>query len=1012
MPSITGDGFDLPVSKRQRIIQPQFSAQEKKESQSRIFSHFRTLGLVSPTTVPFTSVRLGKSTYQITTSVGRVLQTYDLKRGLSLVFASQPRTPGLITATFAWKNYVFAAWGGLRPGEESGIWVYQRGKKIAELENAPNTTGSVSRILVFGSWIIGCCERSIQVWKNLSFEHYTTLLPEVSRGASDLPVFTGQVCNMPTYLNKIFVGRYDGTVELWNVSSGKLLHRFAPSTAKDDAVTAIEATPVLSLIAIAYRSGTVVLRNVESDEVLMSLNASTSKSHSITSISFRTDGMGAGEDGRKAGVMATASMYSGDVTLWDLNNGGKKTGVLRSAHDMTGQSSDSGVNKIEFLDGQPVLVSSGRDNALRTWIFDDSPFSPIPRPLHARGGHAAAICSLRFLPSASDGSDSIGKWLLSASRDRSFWAFSLRKDSQNVELSQGKVKATAKKRGISSAAEAAEELKAPEITSIACSLNRDPGMGASSQQVWTNSRDLKKHPQGENGWESVVTAHRGDKYARTWYWGKKKAGRWALETSDGTEVKSVAMSHCGTFAAVGSAGGIIDIYNLQSGLRRQRFPPSPSSKNKFGKVAVSGHTKAVTGLAIDNLNRNVFWDFNSGHLLADLDWAPMTAITGLRFSSINELAALSCDDLSIRVVDLETKKVVRELWGCRGQINDFVFSNDGRWIVAASMDSIIRVWDLPTGHLVDIFRVPTTCTALAFSGTGEYLATAHADEVGVHIWNNKSLFTNFRPVHIDETALISNVTSVTSTESGSGMVDAALITEEDDEDQDKTAISFEQLDRNMTTLSIVPRATWQTLINLDIVRARNKPKEPAKAPEKAPFFLPSLQDDQSSAPIAGIEDKQETAPMPITRSILSQQDSPVSKLLRPGSNNKSFSPFIDYFKSLSPGKTDLEIRSLNVQLLPDGYCELVSFVDALTERLRLKKDFELVNAWMAVFLKVHSDLICGDGDLSTAASDEDLVSALRTALMGWKKEQESEARRLSELMGYCRGIVGFLRSSR
>lgn len=196
----------------------------------------------------------------------------------------------------------------------------------------------------------------------------------------------------------------------------------------------------------------------------------------------------------------------------------------------------------------------------------------------------------------------------------------------------------------------------------------------------------------------------------------------------------------------------------------------------------------------------------------------MAAITGLRFSSINELAALSCDDLSIRVVDLETKKVVRELWGCRGQINDFVFSNDGRWIVAASMDSIIRVWDLPTGHLVDVFRVPTTCTALAFSGTGEYLATAHADEVGVHIWNNKSLFTNFRPVHIDETAVVSNVASVTSTESGSGMVDAALITDMDVEDQDKTAISFEQLDRDMTTLSIVPRATWQTLINLDVVR--------------------------------------------------------------------------------------------------------------------------------------------------------------------------------------------------
>lgn len=497
----------------------------------------QTLGLVSPTAVPFTSVRLGKSTYQITTSVGRVLQTYDLRRGLNLVFASQPRTPATITATFAWKNYVFAAWGGQRPGEESGVWVFQRGKKIAALETTPQATGPIIRLLVFGSWIIGCCERSLQVWRTTSYEHYTTLIPEISRGASDLPVFTGHVCSMPTYLNKIFVGRYDGSVELWNIASGKLLHRFLPPTTKDAAVTAIEATPALSLIAIAYRNGAVVIRNVDSDEILLSLNASTSKSNPITSISFRTDGLGAGNEGREAGVMATATVYSGDVTLWDLNNGGKKTGVLRGAHDVSVESSDSGVNKIEFLDGQPVLVSTGRDNALKTWIFDESPFSPIPRPLHSRGGHAAAISSLRFLPSSSDGSDAIGKWLLSASRDRSFWAFSLRKDSQNVELSQGKVKAIAKKKGLLSAAEAAEELKAPEITSIACSLNRDPGMGASSQQVWTNSRDFKKNPQGENGWESVITAHRGDKYARTWYWGRKKAGRWALETSDGTEVK-------------------------------------------------------------------------------------------------------------------------------------------------------------------------------------------------------------------------------------------------------------------------------------------------------------------------------------------------------------------------------------------------------------------------------------------------------------------------------------------
>lgn len=67
------------------------------------------------------------------------------------------------------------------------------------------------------------------------------------------------------------------------------------------------------------------------------------------------------------------------------------------------------------------------------------------------------------------------------------------------------------------------------------------------------------------------------------------------------------MSTCGTFTLIGSSGGKIDMYNLQSGLRKQRFPPLPSSKaNKSANgVTYSGHTKAVTGLAIDSLNRTV-----------------------------------------------------------------------------------------------------------------------------------------------------------------------------------------------------------------------------------------------------------------------------------------------------------------------------------------------------------------------------------------------------------------------
>lgn len=49
-----------------------------------------------------------------------------------------------------------------------------------------------------------------------------------------------------------------------------------------------------------------------------------------------------------------------------------------------------------------------------------------------------------------------------------------------------------------------------------------------------------------------------------------------------------------------------------------------------------------------------------------------------------------------------------------------------------------------------------------------------------------------------------------------------------------------QLSSDLVTLSLLPRSKWQTLINLEAITARNKPKEPPKAPEQAPFFLPTL----------------------------------------------------------------------------------------------------------------------------------------------------------------------------
>ena len=314
------------------------------------------------------------------------------------------------------------------------------------------------------------------------------------------------------------------------------------------------------------------------------------------------------------------------------------------------------------------------------------------------------------------------------------------------------------------------------------------------------------------------------------------------------------------------------------------------------------------------------------------------------------------------------------------------------------MDSTIRVWDLPTGHLIDAFRLTSTCTALAFSSTGEFLATAHADSVGINIWNNRSLFTHVPTRNISEEEIANVALPTVSGEGGKGIIDAAY--DQPDSDTGSTdglLTTPDQLSQDMLSLSLVPKSRWQTLLHLDLIRQRNKPKEPPKAPEKAPFFLPSLE-KAKGPPALTDEQAQVTA---ADHSRLRKMDrngaqNEFTNLLRFGGETKDFEPVLSYLKTLSPAAADIEIRSLSPS---QPHTELSIFVLALTNRLRQKRDYELVQAWMAVFLRIHGEIV---------AQDETLVEALQE----WRTEQEKEAKRLNELVGYCAGVVSFLRSGR
>ena len=71
---------------------------------------------------------------------------------------------------------------------------------------------------------------------------------------------------------------------------------------------------------------------------------------------------------------------------------------------------------------------------------------------------------------------------------------------------------------------------------------------------------------------------------------------------------------------------------------------------------------------------------------------------------------------------------------CRLNSDAQAFSVDGRWIVTASADETMRIWDIPTGNCIDWIKFRSCVTSLCWSLTGAFITTAHADS-GV---NNKT----------------------------------------------------------------------------------------------------------------------------------------------------------------------------------------------------------------------------------------------------------------------------------
>lgn len=134
-------------------------------------------------------------------------------------------------------------------------------------------------------------------------------------------------------------------------------------------------------------------------------------------------------------------------------------------------------------------------------------------------------------------------------------------------------------------------------------------------------------------------------------------------------LQSVAVSACGNFGYVGCSSGQLDQYNLQSGLHRLSFNHSSSR-----------HFKPITSIACDATNRILvsasidgtvkLWCLRSGNCLHSTDFG--TSISQILLHAESNLLAVVGDDFGVRILDIDTHNIVRELWGHDNRITDVV----------------------------------------------------------------------------------------------------------------------------------------------------------------------------------------------------------------------------------------------------------------------------------------------------------------------------------------------------
>ncbi|MBD2629466.1 P-loop NTPase fold protein [Trichormus variabilis] len=511
--------------------------------------------------------------------------------------------------------------------------------------------------------------------------------PEPEKPFAEFQSAVRAVAISPHGRRRIAVGLEDGTIEIWDVLTGK---NWSSCKGHTSVVNSVAFSPDSSMVVSGSDDNTVRLWDAKIGEAIgQPLSGHT---YHVSSVAFSPDGS-----------MVVSGSFDKTLRLWNIKTG-EAIGEPFSGHT-------NSVNSVAFSPDGKTFVSGSFDNTVRLWDIETGEAIGQPLPIQTN-----AVTSVAFNPD--------GSMVVIGTIDNTvqLWNIKTGKADKTFSYQTNAVNSVAFSPDGSMVVSGSTD-----ETVRLWDINTGTAIGQPFIGHTDSVNSVVFSPDG-----SMVVSGSDDKTLRLW---DVETGEAIGQLFSGHTdyVWSAAFSPDGSMVVSGSTDETVRLWDINTGTAIGQ--PFCVYTNSFYSVAFSPDGSTLVSSSKDNTVQ--LWDVNTGEAMGQPFSGHTKPVLSVAFSPDGSTLVSGSADKTLRLWDVETGEAIGQPFsGHKDFVHSVAFSPDGNIVVSGSWDKTLRLWDVNTGeamgqpfsgHTYHIYSV-------AFSPDGSMVVSGSKDNT-MRLWD-------------------------------------------------------------------------------------------------------------------------------------------------------------------------------------------------------------------------------------------------------------------------------------